>query len=152
MKNNILFESKVFAVFRLLLSIILIVFVTVGFISIGYWYFGLLFFFVIAITFRNVPLKISFSESEFIMKHLFRIERGWYEEIKKLEFHYSGPFAYPKLIIYWRNKKIGFEWGGDKKYLASMLKFFVSKKVKITDPQGILKNYVDIRQINTSEK
>lgn len=147
MKSKVLFESKVFAIVRLLISFTLISFVTIGFIAIGYWYLGLIFVLLIVLAFRKTPLKVSFSEDEFKMKYLFKVDNGRYEEIKKIEFHYSGPFAYPKLIIYWKNSKVGFEWGSDKKYLESMLKFFKSKKIILSDPQLILKNYVDVKKL-----
>jgi hypothetical protein len=47
--------------------------------------------------------------------------------------------------------KIGFDWGADKEYLIELLKFFSSRQITISDPDDLLRNYIDKKNYNSSE-
>jgi hypothetical protein len=142
-KVNYLFISKSYAHLQRYLSMLLLGFIAFALLKLGYLIFGIIFISLLLWIFSKVPIHVYFYEEKFIATYLFRQLEVTYTDVSKIAFLYAGPSLHPALVIFCNQKKIGFEWGADSKYLTELLKFFLSKQITIYDPDDLLRNYID---------
>jgi hypothetical protein len=146
MKNNkiknYLFISKSYGILQYYLSWILFGIISFALFKFGHFVLGVIFVSLLLWKFSKIPMKVYFYEEKFIATYFFKDLNGAYSEVNKIAFQYTGPFTHPALVIYWKNMKIGFDWGADKAYLIELLKFFSSRQITISDPDDLLKNYI----------
>lgn len=155
MKNseikNHLFISKSYGILQYYLSWTLFGIISFALFKFGHFVIGIIFIFLLLWKFSKIPMNVYFYKEKFIATYFFKNLKGAYSDIDKIAFHYTSPFTHPALVIYWKKMKIGFDWGADKEYLIELLKFFSSRQITISDPDDLLRNYIDKKNYNSSE-
>ncbi len=142
-KGNYLFISKSYGKLQWYLNLLLLGLIAFALLKLGYLIIGFIYISLFLWKFSTIPIHVYFYEEKFIATYLFRQIEGNYTDISKIGFLYAGPALHPALVIFWNQKKIGFDWGADPKYLTELLKFFLAKQITISDPDELLRNYID---------